>query len=264
MTNGWLSLGLGGTDAPAPTGTSAASDPNVILFRRKDADSFRELHGWLLSVIAHNISQGVDASHAVFDAGDPTRVERADARSAEAAAKLADARAAQVQSQVARDAAKEADRLARAESQVARDAAKEADRLARAQSQVARDAAKEADRLARAQSHAAKEAENQAKAGANPAKDSNPADLSEVGDTRAAAKEAEKAAKAGATLAEELQPGRPLGDRRHAGRCQGGGEGVESRSKAGQGGGPCSAGGGLHRTCRCQGSGEGFGDDSGW
>ena len=49
MTNGWLSLGLGGAAAPRLTAGTAGSNPDTVIFWHKDKDQFRSLHDWLHS-----------------------------------------------------------------------------------------------------------------------------------------------------------------------------------------------------------------------
>lgn len=73
MTNGSLTLGLGGAEAREVSASTAASDPNTILFRHKAATAFRALYDWLLTVVAYNREHGIDSSAFPFDAAEATR-----------------------------------------------------------------------------------------------------------------------------------------------------------------------------------------------
>lgn len=80
MTNGWLSLGVGGSTAAALTVGTAASNPETVLFRHKDKEAFRALYDLLLATVAHNRSHNVDASAVEFETAGPTRTDRIEAR----------------------------------------------------------------------------------------------------------------------------------------------------------------------------------------
>ena len=82
LTNGWITLGLGGTNAAKLGSTNAPSDPNSVIFRHKDKDQFKQLHDWLVTVVQQNRDQGVDYSSVEYDpagetrgAGDPEELE---------------------------------------------------------------------------------------------------------------------------------------------------------------------------------------------
>ncbi len=83
LANGWLQLQLGGVDKPLPTATTAAGDPDVIVFTYGKRVSFEQLHAWLESVVAHNLESGVDPSTVQFDAGE-ARMDRLEERKAAA------------------------------------------------------------------------------------------------------------------------------------------------------------------------------------
>lgn len=88
MTNGWLTLGLGGVPAASLGAGSAGSDANTVMFRHKDKDQFQTLYDWLLTVVKQNESLGIDASAVEFDAAGQTRLEGIQQRSAERIAHL--------------------------------------------------------------------------------------------------------------------------------------------------------------------------------
>ena len=67
-------------------GSQAASNPDTVMFRHKDNDEFKRLHDWLVTVVEHNRSTGVDFSVVEFDAAKQTRMERIQARADESAA----------------------------------------------------------------------------------------------------------------------------------------------------------------------------------
>lgn len=69
LGNGWLQLILGGVEGQAATAKTAASDPDVVLFTHAKRESFDQLHQWLLAVIDHNRSQGINSAEVEFDAG---------------------------------------------------------------------------------------------------------------------------------------------------------------------------------------------------
>ena len=54
LTNGWITLGVMGNAARQLGAGTAASDPDTILFRHRDAEMFAALHDWLRSVIRVN------------------------------------------------------------------------------------------------------------------------------------------------------------------------------------------------------------------
>ena len=76
LTNGWLTLGLGGEPATDIDSKTAASHPDTILFRHKDDQMFTALHQWLLKVVAYNQSVGVDFTSVPFDHAEPGRLDR--------------------------------------------------------------------------------------------------------------------------------------------------------------------------------------------
>ena len=82
LTNGWITLGLGGTNA-AKLGTNAPSDPNSVIFRHKDKDQFKQLHHWLVTMVQQNRDQGVDYSSVEYDPAGETRLERVQRKSEE-------------------------------------------------------------------------------------------------------------------------------------------------------------------------------------
>lgn len=76
MTNGWLTLGLGGEPLPNLNVGSAGSDANTVMFRHKSQVEFKTLFDWLETVVAHNKAHGIDPSAVEFDAPASTRLER--------------------------------------------------------------------------------------------------------------------------------------------------------------------------------------------
>lgn len=76
LTNGWLTLGVGGEPSAAVDSKTAASDPNTIMFRRKDDQMFAALYQWLLTVVDHNRTVGVDFTSVPFDRAEPGRLDR--------------------------------------------------------------------------------------------------------------------------------------------------------------------------------------------
>ena len=84
LANGWITLGLGGTDAAKLGSTNAPSDPNSVMFRHKDKDQFKQLHDWLVTVVQQNRDQGVDFSSFEYDPAGETRMERVQRKSDEA------------------------------------------------------------------------------------------------------------------------------------------------------------------------------------
>lgn len=71
LVNGHLQIAFGGEPLPALTATTAASDPNTVLFRHKQREAFRELAAFLQKVVAMNRSQGVDSAQVYAAADDP-------------------------------------------------------------------------------------------------------------------------------------------------------------------------------------------------
>jgi hypothetical protein len=80
--NGWLTLGLGGADPPSLGMMSAPQNPDTVMLRHKHMDDFRALHDWLVTVIEHNKTQGIDPSTVEFDEAPSVEVNAA-ARSEE-------------------------------------------------------------------------------------------------------------------------------------------------------------------------------------
>lgn len=76
MTNGWLTVGLGGVAPPQLGAGTAASNAETVMFRRKSRREFRALHDWLVTVVEHNEAEGIDPSTVKFDAAGETRLER--------------------------------------------------------------------------------------------------------------------------------------------------------------------------------------------
>jgi hypothetical protein len=89
LVNGWLRLQLGGeTDRPPPTMTSAAGDPDVIMFTWSQHEMFVRLHGWLQQVIAQTRASGAGFAHA--PEGQAGRLERRVEASRQRQAELAE------------------------------------------------------------------------------------------------------------------------------------------------------------------------------
>lgn len=80
MTNGWLTVGLGGVAPPQLSAGTAASNADTVLFRHKSKDEFKALHDWLVTVLEHNQAEGIDPSTVEFDAAGETRTERIQAK----------------------------------------------------------------------------------------------------------------------------------------------------------------------------------------
>jgi Bacterial PH domain/Short C-terminal domain/Domain of unknown function (DUF4429) len=83
MTNGWLTLGLGGAPAPQLQSKEAPSNADSIMFRYKDREMFSGLAQWLQQVIDANQAAGVDPSTVEFDAAAETRTEKQERKQAE-------------------------------------------------------------------------------------------------------------------------------------------------------------------------------------
>lgn len=66
-TNGWLQLGLGGQAPPTLTQRTVSSDPDTLMFRKKDNDRFIELHERIKEIIGTNQQAGVDPSQVQYD-----------------------------------------------------------------------------------------------------------------------------------------------------------------------------------------------------
>lgn len=81
MTNGWLTLGLGGAKSAQLGAGTAGSDANTVMFRHKDMPQFNSLRDWLLTVIAQNESLGTDPTTVEFDPAGQTRPERVQEKS---------------------------------------------------------------------------------------------------------------------------------------------------------------------------------------
>ena len=60
LNSGWLSLGLGGLQAPDLGLMTAPSDPNTITFTYYQRKRFAALYEWLQQVVAYNHQVGVD------------------------------------------------------------------------------------------------------------------------------------------------------------------------------------------------------------
>ncbi len=80
MTNGWLTVGLGGVAPPQLSAGTAASNADTVVFRHKSKDEFKALHDWLVTVVEHNQAEGIDPSTVKFDAAGETRLERMQAK----------------------------------------------------------------------------------------------------------------------------------------------------------------------------------------
>jgi hypothetical protein len=80
MTNGWLTVGLGGVAPPQLSAGTAASNADTVVFRHKNKDEFKALHDWLVTVVEHNQAEGIDPSTVKFDAAGETRLERMQAK----------------------------------------------------------------------------------------------------------------------------------------------------------------------------------------
>jgi hypothetical protein len=80
MTNGWLTVGLGGVAPPQLGAGTAASNADTVMFRHKSKDEFKALHDWLVTVVEHNQAEGIDPSTVKFDAAGETRTERIQAK----------------------------------------------------------------------------------------------------------------------------------------------------------------------------------------
>jgi hypothetical protein len=76
MTNGWLTVGLGGVALPQLGAGTAASNADTVMFRHKSNDEFKALHDWLVTVVEHNQAEGTDPSTVEFDPAGETRTER--------------------------------------------------------------------------------------------------------------------------------------------------------------------------------------------
>lgn len=71
LVNGHLQFGFGGRPLPQLSGSTAASEPNTILFTHKQKDAFARLHEYLLHVVAVNESTGVHSAAVYAAAADP-------------------------------------------------------------------------------------------------------------------------------------------------------------------------------------------------
>jgi hypothetical protein len=80
MTNGWLTVGLGGVAPPQLSAGTAASNADTVMFRHKSKDEFKALYDWLVTVVEHNQAEGTDPSTVEFDAAGETRTERIQAK----------------------------------------------------------------------------------------------------------------------------------------------------------------------------------------
>ena len=80
MTNGWLTVGLGGVAPPQLSAGTAASNADTVVFRHKNKDEFKALHDWLVTVVEHNQAEGIDPSTVKFDAAGGTWTERIQAK----------------------------------------------------------------------------------------------------------------------------------------------------------------------------------------
>jgi hypothetical protein len=80
MTNGWLTIGLGGVAPPQLSAGTAASNADTVVFRHKNKDEFKALHDWLVTVVEHNQAEGIDPSTVKFDPAGETRLERMQAK----------------------------------------------------------------------------------------------------------------------------------------------------------------------------------------
>jgi len=80
MTNGWLTVGLGGVAPPHLSAGTANSNADTVVFRHKSKDEFKALHDWLVTVVERNQAEGTDPSTVEFDAAGETRTERIQAK----------------------------------------------------------------------------------------------------------------------------------------------------------------------------------------
>lgn len=76
LENGWLSLGIGGGDAPELSGGAVANCPDAVMFRRKDSAKFQALYSWLESVVELNRTSGVEQSAIEVTSAVDTRLQR--------------------------------------------------------------------------------------------------------------------------------------------------------------------------------------------
>jgi len=76
LTNGCLTLGLGGAKADDPEANTTAGNRNTVLFRKKEQTTFQQLHDWLVGVVNHNQATGTDYPSIEFDDGKPSLNER--------------------------------------------------------------------------------------------------------------------------------------------------------------------------------------------
>jgi len=76
LTNGCLTLGLGGAKADDPEANITAGNRNTVLFRKKEQTAFQQLHYWLVGVVRHNQATGTDYSSIQFEDGKPSLNER--------------------------------------------------------------------------------------------------------------------------------------------------------------------------------------------
>ncbi len=60
LTNGCLTLGLGGAKADDPEANTTAGNRNTVLFRKKEQTTFQQLHDWLVGVVNHNQATGTE------------------------------------------------------------------------------------------------------------------------------------------------------------------------------------------------------------
>jgi hypothetical protein len=79
MTNGAITFGVGGGEAPDARAGSTGASANAILFRHKDGEEFRKLYEWLLAVVEYNRENNIDAESVEFDAAEMSRFDRVSA-----------------------------------------------------------------------------------------------------------------------------------------------------------------------------------------
>lgn len=63
LTNGWITVGTMGNSARHLGSGTAASDPDTVLFRHRDAEAFNALYEWLKSVVVINSSPGAQSAN---------------------------------------------------------------------------------------------------------------------------------------------------------------------------------------------------------
>lgn len=62
LTNGWITIQLGGDPAPSLGATSAPSHPNTVLFTKMQSETFKACLSHLEVLIQNNVSHGVESA----------------------------------------------------------------------------------------------------------------------------------------------------------------------------------------------------------